>query len=141
MRRKGYRKQCWRILHQTSPYPVGQLRQGASGRSFHRYRRSKSNDMKAPETKRRIASGELGPIKPAQGKRASTRATASQGPRSGGIANPWTARINDAYQKTVEAVFEIGRLLIQARDDLPHGEFQRMVARDLPFKARWARMY
>src|SRR4051812_26189829 len=97
--------------------------------------------MKAPETKRRIASGELGPIKPAQGKRASTRATASQGPRSGGIANPWTARINDAYQKTVEAVFEIGRLLIQARDDLPDGEFQRMVARDLPFKARWARMY
>ena len=97
--------------------------------------------MKAPETKHRIASGELGPVKRAQGNRSSNRPSASQGPRSGGIANPWAARINDAYKKTVEAVFDVGRLLIQAKDDLPHGEFQRMVARDLPFKGRWARMY
>jgi hypothetical protein len=57
------------------------------------------------------------------------------------VANPWTARIIDAFKKRVDPVLEIGRLLIQARDDLPHGEFQRMIRRDLPFKERWARMY
>ncbi len=42
---------------------------------------------------------------------------------------------------TFEAVFQVGRELLQAKQALPHGEFQRMVERELPFSASTARRY
>jgi hypothetical protein len=56
-------------------------------------------------------------------------------------ANPWTTRIIHAYKKSLDSVLEVGHLLKRAKEDLPHGEFQRMIKRDLPFKERMARMY
>jgi hypothetical protein len=40
----------------------------------------------------------------------------------------------------VDAVVECGALIAEAKADLPHGEFQAMVERDLPFGARAAQM-
>jgi hypothetical protein len=57
------------------------------------------------------------------------------------IANPWTERILAAVRKQVDAIIEVGRLLTEAKADLPHGEFQRMVERDLPFNPGQARVY
>lgn len=46
----------------------------------------------------------------------------------------WFAgRIRKAWQSTVEGIFEVGRLLIEAKASLPHGEFGDMVKTDLPF--------
>lgn len=52
----------------------------------------------------------------------------------------WRQDIGAAWQKGAESVFETGQLLIQAKADLPHGEFEAMVERDLPFGPRTARM-
>src|SRR5712691_5370692 len=57
------------------------------------------------------------------------------------IANPWTAKILAALQRSVEAIIEVGQLLARAKGDLPHGEFQRMIEKDLPFTPRQARVY
>jgi hypothetical protein len=38
-------------------------------------------------------------------------------------------------------VFQVGRELLQAKQGLPHGEFQRMVERELPFNSDTARRY
>lgn len=43
--------------------------------------------------------------------------------------------------QTVEAVFQVGRELLQAKQALPHGEFQKMVERELPFSNQTARCY
>ena len=40
-----------------------------------------------------------------------------------GVANPWSARIIAAFDRTREGFFEIGRLLNQAKANLPHGQF------------------
>jgi hypothetical protein len=48
----------------------------------------------------------------------------------------WTKRINDAWQKSAEAIIETGRLLVNAKegpDSLPHGEFTNMVQLKLNF--------
>lgn len=45
----------------------------------------------------------------------------------------WAGRIREAYGQTVEAVFQVGRELIQAKKELPHGEFMVMVGKELPF--------
>ncbi len=50
-------------------------------------------------------------------------------------------RIREAYGQTVEAVFQVGRELLQAKQALPHGEFQKMVERELPFNSDTARRY
>jgi hypothetical protein len=52
------------------------------------------------------------------------------------VANPWTTRILAALQESVAAILKVGHLLIEAKKDLPHGEFQKMVERDLPFSPR-----
>ncbi len=39
----------------------------------------------------------------------------------------WAERINGALRKSVEGVIEAGRLLIQAKAELPHGGFELMV--------------
>ena len=38
------------------------------------------------------------------------------------------------------SILETGKLLVQAKAKLQHGEFENMVERDLPFSPRWARM-
>ena len=57
------------------------------------------------------------------------------------VANPWTTRILAALQESVAAILKVGHLLIEAKKDLPHGEFQKMVERDLPFSPRQAQIY
>jgi hypothetical protein len=49
----------------------------------------------------------------------------------------YATQINQAYCQGLEAVLEMGRLLIQAKDELA-GEFFAMVASDLPFSTRTA---
>ena len=50
----------------------------------------------------------------------------------------WAARITAATRKTVEAMIETGRLLLEAKESLGHGEFLAMVRADLPFGPRTA---
>jgi N6-adenosine-specific RNA methylase IME4 len=50
----------------------------------------------------------------------------------------WADRIAAAWQKSVEGVIEVGRLLTEAKAALDHGAFTEMIERDLPFKARTA---
>jgi DUF3102 family protein len=45
----------------------------------------------------------------------------------------WRARIAATWAQTVECIIETGKLLEQAKAALPHGEFQSMIRRDLPF--------
>lgn len=47
--------------------------------------------------------------------------------------------INETYRETVEGIFRMGRLLEEAKQELPHGEFGPMVEQDLPFGTRSAR--
>jgi N6-adenosine-specific RNA methylase IME4 len=55
----------------------------------------------------------------------------------------WSARITRRWlqtvQQTVESFLEIGRLLIEAKHGLEHGEFEAMIEDQLPFKPRTAR--
>ena len=46
--------------------------------------------------------------------------------------------ITKAYQKSCESIIETGKLLIQARDQLPPGKFEKMITSDLPFKRNTA---
>ena len=50
----------------------------------------------------------------------------------------WARQISAAWRASIEAIFECGRLLIAAKDALDHGEFTKMVERDLPFGKRTA---
>ena len=53
-------------------------------------------------------------------------------------AQVWRERIVAAHDKGLEAVFETGRLLVEAKSALPHGSFLRMVKSELPFSRSWA---
>lgn len=48
------------------------------------------------------------------------------------------AEIIKAWQSTVHGIFETGNALIEAKTSLPHGEFEAMIASDLPFGPRTA---
>jgi len=50
----------------------------------------------------------------------------------------WARRITDAWNASREAVIHVGALLIEAKDVLPHGDFQAMVDAELPFGPRTA---
>jgi hypothetical protein len=50
----------------------------------------------------------------------------------------WASKITAAWQKSVAAIFEAGDLLIAAKDELAHGEFERMIMHELPFSPRTA---
>lgn len=50
----------------------------------------------------------------------------------------WAARIAERWRASVEAIFETGRLLTEAKATLPHGEFGFMCENRLPFSARTA---
>jgi hypothetical protein len=58
----------------------------------------------------------------------------------GGATSEWAARIGAAWRRTLESVIDTGRLLVEAKAPLPHGEFLAMVERDLPFGPRTAQM-
>lgn len=51
----------------------------------------------------------------------------------------WADRITVQLSKTVESILEVGRLLVKAKADLPHGEFGRLFDDQLvPFGSRTA---
>jgi Protein of unknown function (DUF3102) len=54
-------------------------------------------------------------------------------------AGAWVSRITAVWQQSVQAIIEVGRLLIAAKAALPHGEFGKMIASDLPFSDSTAR--
>jgi hypothetical protein len=56
----------------------------------------------------------------------------------GSEARVWAARISECWRSSVESIIRAGRLLLDAKADLPHGEFGAMCARDLPFSERTA---
>jgi hypothetical protein len=49
--------------------------------------------------------------------------------------------IKTQYEENVTGILKIGQLLLQAKIELPHGEFGYMIARELPFGRRMAEMY
>lgn len=48
-------------------------------------------------------------------------------------AEDWAERIRARWQDSVEAIIDVGRLLMQAKEDLSHGEFIPMCRDKLPF--------
>lgn len=50
----------------------------------------------------------------------------------------WASRISERWQASVEAIIDVGRMLIQAKAELAHGEFGAMCEGELPFSARTA---
>lgn len=52
----------------------------------------------------------------------------------------WAQRVNDAWRSMLEGIFATGRALIDARAQLPHGEFQAMIESDLAFGTSTAQM-
>lgn len=50
----------------------------------------------------------------------------------------WAQRISAAYRQCVEDFIETGRLLLAAKEALPHGEFTPMIETQLPFGERTA---
>ena len=53
-------------------------------------------------------------------------------------ASKWSRLICAAWQKSTTAIIETGRLLIQAKDSLEHGQWLDMVRAELPFAERTA---
>jgi Protein of unknown function (DUF3102) len=53
-------------------------------------------------------------------------------------ASKWSRLICAAWQKSTTAIIETGRLLIQAKDSLEHGQWLEMVGAELPFAERTA---
>jgi hypothetical protein len=49
------------------------------------------------------------------------------------VASEWVGLIAQAWQKTTASIIETGRLLIDAKAELAHGEWISMVDADLPF--------
>jgi Protein of unknown function (DUF3102) len=50
----------------------------------------------------------------------------------------YAAKINTCWRQSVESIIEAGRILLQAKEDLPHGEFGRMINELLTFGPRTA---
>jgi len=50
------------------------------------------------------------------------------------------AEINAAHTECIERVFKLGRTLIAAKRALPHGTFEKMIERDLPFTRSTAQL-
>jgi hypothetical protein len=61
--------------------------------------------------------------------------------KSGGNSRPvWAHKIKAAWSASIADIIETGKLIAAAKDDLPHGQFETMVEKELPFGARTARM-
>lgn len=52
----------------------------------------------------------------------------------------WALRISKRWQASIDAIIQTGRLLLEAKEALPHGAFGKMIESDLPFGARTAQM-
>lgn len=50
----------------------------------------------------------------------------------------WAEVINADWRKSIESIIQTGRDLMQAKDDLPNGQFGHMIKEDLCFSARTA---
>jgi Protein of unknown function (DUF3102) len=62
--------------------------------------------------------------------------------RRGDDLEPYATRINHALGKTIEAIFETGRLLLEARDKLEHGKWARLFdERRVPIGLRTANRF
>ena len=48
------------------------------------------------------------------------------GPKNQDRINVLTARFRNALKKSVEGIIEAGRVLIEAKDELEHGQFYRL---------------
>lgn len=51
----------------------------------------------------------------------------------------YAEKIREAYRETVKGIFRMGDLLIEAKEELPYGEFGSMIEDDLPFSKRTSR--
>jgi N6-adenosine-specific RNA methylase IME4 len=51
----------------------------------------------------------------------------------------WAERIRERWQDSVEAIFDVGRLLVRAKGELEHGAWEQMCDTRLPFNAPAAR--
>ena len=60
--------------------------------------------------------------------------------REGGARAAWASQIAAAWNKTRAGIIEVGRLLIEAKAALAHGEFEAMIRADLPFAANTAQI-
>lgn len=54
-------------------------------------------------------------------------------------AEAWALRISARWRASIESIIETGQLLHDAKAALGHGEFEAMIARELPFSASTAR--
>ncbi len=54
------------------------------------------------------------------------------------VRKEYARQIREAYQKTIEGIFETGELLLAAKKSLAHGEFLDLVERDVPFSVTTA---
>ena len=52
----------------------------------------------------------------------------------------WAERITACWRQSLDGIFATGRLLAEAKEALPHGEFRAMCADRLPFKPRMVQM-
>lgn len=68
------------------------------------------------------------------------QAVATLQPPPGAPASAWAILISACWQTSVKAILEVGRLLTEAKQALPHGAFGAMIEADLPFAARTAQM-
>lgn len=70
----------------------------------------------------------------------SDQALAAIRPPPGAPASAWAERITACWRASLESILEVGRLLSEAKEALPHGSFGQMIELDLPFTARTAQM-
>ena len=52
----------------------------------------------------------------------------------------WAEKILARYQESVIAIVDVGRHLIQAKEELEHGDFGELIQTDLPFSWRTANL-
>ena len=64
------------------------------------------------------------------------KSTAAKWSASQGRINVFTARFRNALKKSVEGIIEAGRVLIEAKNELEHGQFIDWVVNDLRFGIR-----
>lgn len=53
----------------------------------------------------------------------------------------YAAQITEGYNRIYRDILELGKMLVDARETLPHGQFLKMIDTDLPFSQRTAYSY
>ena len=61
-------------------------------------------------------------------------------PSKEATADDYARAIKRAWQNSFDSILDVGRLLAEAKEHLAHGEFESMVAAELPFGPRAAQM-